>query len=104
MDPIVLTSIIAILVPVAYVLGVAAAVLVPYLNAKKEDPDLEFDWNYVTWQVAGAFVGLIPTILTAEFIKQLDNFAAMGWVGIVLAAGAGFGIARGGREFQKARS
>lgn len=103
MDPVVITTIITILVPIAYILGVAAAILVPYLNAKKENPDIVFDWNYVTWQIVSAFVGLIPTILTAEFIKQLDNYAAMGWIGIVLAAGAGFGIARGGREFQKAR-
>jgi hypothetical protein len=89
------------LAPVFYLLGVVTAIALPFLNAKREDPSISFDWGYAKWQIIFGLVGLLPTLATAVSINQLEEWAGQGFVGLLLAFGAGFGFGRGGREAQK---
>lgn len=102
-DPATISAIVAILVPVGYILGVGAAILWPYLNAKKDNPAIEFDWRYATWQIVFGIVGFVPTLLASNTLSQFDAWAGQGWIGIPLAMVAGFGAARAGRETQKTK-
>ena len=103
MDDVLLGQIIIWLVPLGYLLGVSAAIVWPYVNAKKENPDMVFDWSYATWQIGFGIVGLVPTILAANTLSDFALWAAQGWIGVFLAIIAGFGAARVGREGQKTR-
>lgn len=91
------------LTPVAYGLGLVTAVAWPYLNAKRENPEIEFDWDYAKWQIIFGLIGLVPAVATAVSVSQIEAWAGQGVLGLILAFSAGFGFARGGREAQKSR-
>lgn len=92
------------LTPLFYIGGVATALFLPYLNAKRENPDIQFDWSYTKWQIIFGAIGLIPTIATTLSVVQVEAWAGQGFVGLLLAFGAGFGFGRGGREAEKTRA
>jgi hypothetical protein len=101
MDAIDISALALWLAPVFYLAGVATAIGLPYLNAKKENPEISFDLGYVKWQIIFGIVGFLPTLATTISVGQLEAWAGQGIVGLLLAFGAGFGFGRGGREAQK---
>jgi hypothetical protein len=104
MDAEVVSAIIAWLVPVAFIVGVIGAIAWPFLNAKRKNPGMKFDWNYTKWQIFFGVVFFIPTIIGTLTLKQSEAWASQGWLGIIAALVAGFGAARGGREAQKTKN
>jgi hypothetical protein len=92
---------IKILVFVAYILGVSAAVIWPYVNSRLKNPGLAFDWRYAVGQVVGGVAVFFGTLLASGKVPDLNEYITQGWYGILLAGVVGYGAARLGRETQR---
>jgi hypothetical protein len=101
MEPEVLQGVLMWLTPVMYLAGLVTAIALPYINAKREDPSIEFDVEYIKWQIIFGLVGFIPAMAAALNVQQMEAWASLGAMGLFVAFAAGFGFGRGGREAQK---
>ena len=89
----------AVLLVLAYLLGVAARLVVPYAIAYITEPQ-KFDWGKAKGQIVAAGVGLIGVILSG-MLKEgfVEGLGALGFVGTFVA---GYGAAAVGRATAKA--
>ena len=80
---------------VAFVLGAAGGVVVPYLRKYLED-GVRFDWRKVVGKVIAALVGLM---LMPNIGEHLAKVGALGWTAAFLL---GAGLTMVGHEAQSA--
>lgn len=92
---------IKILVLVAYILGVSAAIIWPYVNSRLKNPGLAFDWRYAVGQLGAGLAVFFGSLLASGKIPDLSEYITQGWYGILLASVVGYGAARLGRETQR---
>jgi len=88
----------------AYTVGVIVRVLVRYALAWAEAGEkIPFNFRYLIGQVVAAAAGVIPLVLSTEFLDQLGEIGelASGWIVYLIAGLYGYGAAALGRAGQK---
>lgn len=80
---------------VAFIGGVLARIVIPYLLEWVNTPGVAFDWRYLIGQILAAIIALIPVTFNDQWLATIGGLS---WAS---AVGAGWLAADLGREAQK---
>lgn len=94
------------LVIAAYIAGVSVSIIFPYI-VEYLKTGVAFDWRLVSSRIASALVGLLPVVLSAQFVAdllaQVDalGFAGQVWIIYLGIFMIGWGVSQAGRDVSK---